>query len=76
MEIIYEDKDVLAINKPAGVVVHRDSHHESGTLVDEILKKYPEIKGVGDDPERPGIVHRLDKDTSGIIFILKNHPAF
>ncbi|KKR65172.1 MAG: Pseudouridylate synthase RluA [Parcubacteria group bacterium GW2011_GWF1_40_5] len=76
MEIIYEDDNILAINKPAGVVVHRDSHHESGTLVDEILEKYPEIKGVGDDSERPGIVHRLDKDTSGIILIAKNQLAF
>lgn len=79
MEIIYEDNDVLALNKPAGIVVHPDKFHPpagGGTLVEEILKKYPEIKGVGEDPERPGIVHRLDKDTSGVILIAKNQKAF
>ena len=76
MQIIYEDKDILAINKPAGVVVHVDKHHESGTIVDEVLAKYPEMKSVGEDLTRPGIVHRLDKDTSGIILIAKNQSAF
>jgi len=65
------------VNKPAGMVVHPDSAHKSGTLIQEILKTHPEIKNVGDEPEvRPGIVHRLDKDTSGIIIIAKNQPTF
>ncbi|MBI2610213.1 RluA family pseudouridine synthase [Candidatus Giovannonibacteria bacterium] len=78
MQIIYEDCDILAINKSAGVVVHHDKAHPpggGGTLIDEILEKYPEIKKVG-DLMRPGIVHRLDKDTSGAILIAKNQKTF
>lgn len=76
MEIIYEDKDILALNKPAGIVVHPDEYHASGTLVDEVLEKFPEIKGVGEDPSRPGVVHRLDRDTSGVILFAKNQESF
>jgi len=71
IKIIYEDKDILAINKPTGLVVHGEN-----SLVDWLIKKYPEIKGVGEDPERPGIVHRLDKDTSGVLLIAKNQKSF
>ncbi len=84
LKIIYEDKNFLAVNKPAGVLVHsikdsrfkiQDSKEE--TLVDWLLNKYPEIKNVGDDPKtRPGIVHRLDKDTSGVILIARNQKYF
>lgn len=73
---IYEDRDVIAINKPAGIVVHPDATHKNGTVVDALLTAHPEIKTVGDDPARPGIVHRLDKDTSGILIIAKNQTAF
>lgn len=84
MNIIYENKDVLVVNKPAGIAVHPDETHKTGTLVQEILKTRPEIKTVGDPAFggagelniRPGIVHRLDKDTSGILIIAKNQPAF
>ncbi|NOY35484.1 MAG: RluA family pseudouridine synthase [bacterium] len=77
MEIIYEDNDILAVNKPAGLLVHGDGRSKEKTLVDWLAKKYPEIKNVGDNPEfRPGIVHRLDKDTSGILLIAKNQKAF
>jgi 23S rRNA pseudouridine1911/1915/1917 synthase len=71
VKIIYEDKDVLAINKPAGLLVHGPN-----SLVDWLLKKYPEIKDVGEDSTRPGIVHRLDKDTSGVLLVAKNQKAF
>ncbi|MDP2598651.1 MAG: RluA family pseudouridine synthase [Candidatus Liptonbacteria bacterium] len=84
-QIVYEDKDFLAINKPAGLQVHearvtkhgtRDIEHEK-TLVDWLLEKYPEIKTVGDDPAiRPGIVHRLDKETSGIMLVARTQRYF
>ena len=83
LKIIYEDENILAIDKPAGLLVHRApsfakaSEGEQETLASILLKKYPEIKNVGDDPEnRPGIVHRLDKETSGVILIAKNQAAF
>lgn len=87
IQILYEDEDVLVINKPAGLVVHADGRIKEPTVVDWILKKYPEIRGVGDpspDPERtkenadlrPGIVHRLDRETSGALIIAKNQTAF
>lgn len=72
IKIIYEDNDILAVNKPAGLLVHGPD-----SLVDWLVKKYPEIKNVGDEPElRPGIVHRLDKDTSGILLVAKNQRSF
>lgn len=71
IKIIYEDENILAVNKPAGLIVHGQ-----GSLVGWLLEKYPEIKNVGEDPERPGIVHRLDKDTSGVLLIAKNQRTF
>ena len=81
-KIIYEDGDALVINKPAGLLVHpvkissQISKINEPTLADWLTRKYPEIKQVGEDPLRPGIVHRLDKDTSGVMIIAKNQPAF
>ncbi len=74
LDIIYEDDDVIVINKPAGMVVHPAAGHASGTLVNAVLGHDPELEGVGDEA-RPGIVHRLDKDTSGLILIAKNDRA-
>ncbi len=74
LDIIYEDADVLVINKPAGMVVHPAHGHTSGTLVNAILAHCPELEGVGGE-QRPGIVHRLDKDTSGLIVVAKNDRA-
>lgn len=90
--ILYEDKDVLVINKPAGLNVHPDgrstkltaSKNKQKTLVDWILKKYPSAKNVGeplvlDDGTkilRPGIVHRIDKETTGALIIAKNKNAY
>jgi len=77
LNIIYEDKDIIAIDKPAGLTVHPTKKHEQNTLVNALLAYYPPLKGVGDEPElRPGIVHRLDKDTSGLMVIAKNNEAF
>ncbi|MCL4400164.1 RluA family pseudouridine synthase [Patescibacteria group bacterium] len=81
IDIIYENDDFLAINKPAGWTVHRPkegSFREGDRFItDWLLEKYPDIKNVGDDPGlRPGIVHRLDKDTSGILIVAKNQLSF
>lgn len=84
IDILYEDKDALVINKPAGLIVHPDGHTDEITLVDWILKKYPRMKKVGepiilsDGTEifRPGIVHRIDRDTSGALIIAKNQKAY
>ncbi|NMB48076.1 RluA family pseudouridine synthase [Candidatus Kuenenbacteria bacterium] len=76
VEIIAEEKDYIVVNKPAGMVVHHDSAHKSGTLVDWLVERYPEIKKVGDDAKRPGIVHRLDKDVSGLMVIARSQEMF
>ena len=75
--IIYQDTDIIAVNKPAGVSVHKGVAENGETLADWLAEKFPEIKMVGDEPEsRPGIVHRLDKDTSGILVVARNQKAF
>lgn len=74
LAIVYDDDDVLVINKPAGMVVHPAAGHAHGTLVNAVLAYAPDIEGVGDE-RRPGIVHRLDKDTSGLIVVAKNNRA-
>jgi 23S rRNA pseudouridine1911/1915/1917 synthase len=82
--IIYEDDKVLVVNKPAGLVVHADGRTVESTLVDWIVRKMPEIHGVGEPIHltsgevinRPGIVHRLDRETSGVMVIAKTHSAY
>lgn len=74
-KLVFENKDVLVFDKPAGLLVHKGTGAEK-TLVDFIIKKYPEVKGVGENPDRPGIVHRLDKDTSGILIVARNQKSF
>lgn len=83
-EILYEDKDIVAINKPAGIMVHPDGRDETGPFItDWVIRNYPEVRGVGEDIEltdggiieRPGIVHRLDKETSGVLLIAKTLKA-
>ncbi len=71
LSIVYEDADLLVVDKPAGLVVHPAPGHSGGTLVNAILHHCPEIIGVGGE-KRPGIVHRLDKETSGLIVVAKN----
>lgn len=74
LDIIFENDDLLVINKPAGMVVHPAAGHNTGTLVNAVLGHDPDLEGVGEE-QRPGIVHRLDKDTSGLIIVAKNDLA-
>lgn len=74
LDIVYEDADVVAVNKPAGMTVHPGAGHADGTLVNALLAQVSDLSGIG-GVERPGIVHRLDKDTSGIILVAKNDVA-
>ena len=73
LDLVYEDDDLLVVNKPAGMVVHPGHGHAQGTLVNALLARYPDL-AVGDSG-RPGIVHRLDKDTSGLIVVAKTESA-
>jgi 23S rRNA pseudouridine1911/1915/1917 synthase len=74
LDIVFENADLLVVNKPAGMVVHPSPGHADGTLVHAALGHAPDIQGIGGE-ERPGIVHRLDKETSGLIVIAKNEQA-
>ena len=77
LSIIYQDDDVVAVNKPAGIAVHKGVAEKGETLADWLAEKFPEMKKVGDEPKlRPGIVHRLDKDTSGVLVAARNQKAF
>jgi 23S rRNA pseudouridine1911/1915/1917 synthase len=74
LSILYEDRDVIVINKPSGLVVHPGAGHKGGTLVNALLCHYPGVEGIGDHA-RPGIVHRLDKETSGTMVVAKSTLA-
>jgi len=74
LDIIFENDDLIIVNKPAGMVVHPAAGHANGTLVNAVLGYDPEMEGIGGE-ERPGLVHRLDKDTSGLIALAKNERA-
>jgi 23S rRNA pseudouridine1911/1915/1917 synthase len=74
LDIVFENKDLIVVNKPAGMVVHPAAGHASGTLVNAVLGYEPDIEGIGGE-ERPGVVHRLDKETSGLILLAKNERA-
>ena len=74
LDIIFEDKHMLAVNKPAGMVVHPAPGHSAGTLVNALLHHCDDLSGIG-GVERPGIVHRLDKETSGLVLIAKSETA-
>ncbi len=83
-KIIFEDQDVLVIDKPTGLSVHSDGFKKEITLADWLVGRFPELIDVGEmsigrggqEISRPGIVHRLDRDTSGVMIIAKNQPAF
>jgi 23S rRNA pseudouridine1911/1915/1917 synthase len=76
-KIIFQDSNLFAVDKPAGLAVHGGVGIKEKTLVDFLVEKFPEIKNVGDDPEvRPGIVHRLDKGTSGVMVVARNQKSF
>ncbi len=74
LDIIFENADLIVVNKPAGMVVHPAAGHASGTLVNAVLGYDAELEGIGGE-ERPGVVHRLDKQTSGLILLAKNEQA-
>ncbi|TES84889.1 MAG: RluA family pseudouridine synthase [Dehalococcoidia bacterium] len=74
LKIIYEDDDLLVVDKPAGLTVHPAPGHPAHTLVNAILAHFPHLADVGDSL-RPGVVHRLDKDTSGVMLVAKNSAA-
>ena len=83
IKILYEDKDILAIDKPSGISVHADGRSKEKTITDWVIKNYPKLKGVGEpmifndeEIDRPGIVHRLDKETSGVLLLAKNQKAY
>jgi 23S rRNA pseudouridine1911/1915/1917 synthase len=74
LAIVYQDNDLLVVDKPAGLTVHPSPGRPSGTLVNALLALYPDLPGIGGE-QRPGIVHRLDKDTSGLIMVAKTEHA-
>ena len=74
--VVHEDEHLLIVDKPAGLVVHPGAGQHTGTLVHGLLARYPEIAGVGVDPIRPGIVHRLDKGTSGLLLVARTQEAY
>ena len=74
LEIIFEDRDLLVLNKPPGLVVHPGAGHRKGTLLNALLHHCPELKEIG-EVSRPGLVHRLDKDTSGLLVVAKTALA-
>ena len=77
LEIVYQDDDLLVINKPSGLLVHEALKDEQRpTVVDALLELFPDICEVGEDERRPGIVHRLDKDASGLMVVAKTQVAF
>ncbi|MEA2098225.1 MAG: RluA family pseudouridine synthase [Patescibacteria group bacterium] len=76
IEIIYEDDDVIAIDKPAGTLSQKAESSKAPAISDFLIEYYPKLKEVGEDEQRYGTVHRLDKDTSGIIIVAKNNKSF
>lgn len=80
LSIIYEDDDVVVVDKPAGMVVHPAPGHDAGTLVNALLARFPELAGLGREEDetshRPGIVHRLDRQTSGVMLVAKHEVAW
>lgn len=87
IKILYEDANILAIDKPSGISVHPDGRSKEKTVTDWVLKNYPKMKNVGEvmfieqkgkkiEIKRPGVVHRLDRDTSGVMLLAKNQKAY
>jgi 23S rRNA pseudouridine1911/1915/1917 synthase len=75
LDIVFEDKDLLVINKPAGLVVHPGAGNPDQTLINALIAHCPDIVGIG-GVQRPGLVHRLDKDTSGLLVVAKSDLAY
>lgn len=75
-DVIYEDKNFLVLDKPAGLLVHPDETTDAHTLVNQLISYLPAIASVGEDPVRPGIVHRLDREVSGVMVVAKTQTAY
>ena len=75
LEVIYDDADVIVVNKAPGIVVHPGAGNPAGTLINAALHRYPEIAQIG-DPLRPGVVHRLDAGTSGLMLLARSQVAY
>jgi 23S rRNA pseudouridine1911/1915/1917 synthase len=75
LDVIYADEHIIVINKPSGLVVHPGAGVADGTLANALLFRFPELRGVGPD-DRPGIVHRLDKETSGVMVVARSREAY
>jgi 23S rRNA pseudouridine1911/1915/1917 synthase len=79
-EVVYADPDIIVVDKPAGLVVHPGAGHRTGTLVHGLLARFPELgsvaEAVGSDPDRPGIVHRLDRGTSGLMVVARTPDSY
>lgn len=76
LRVVYEDDDVAVIDKPSGLLVHPGPRGEQDTLANALIARWPAMAEVGEAPERPGIVHRLDKDASGLMVVAKNQKAY
>jgi 23S rRNA pseudouridine1911/1915/1917 synthase len=74
--LVHVDEHLIVVDKPAGLVVHPGAGNRHGTLVQGLLATFPELAGVGDDPDRPGVVHRLDKGTSGLLLVARTPEAY
>jgi 23S rRNA pseudouridine1911/1915/1917 synthase len=78
--VVHEDAELIVVDKPAGLVVHHGAGHSTGTLVDGLLARFPDLEGLaaagGGEPDRPGIVHRLDKGTSGLLAVARTPDAY
>jgi 23S rRNA pseudouridine1911/1915/1917 synthase len=75
VDVRFADEDVVVVSKPPGLVVHPGAGHAGGTLVNGLLERFPDLAAVG-DPARPGIVHRLDRDTSGLMIVARSQRAY
>ncbi len=75
LKIVHEDQDVIVVDKPPGLTVHPAPGHPRGTLVNALLDRYPELEAVG-EPSRPGLVHRLDADTSGLMVVARSQSSY
>ena len=75
LSVLFEDADIVVVDKPAGRIVHPAPGHETGSLTEELVRRFPEMAGVG-SAERPGVVHRLDQDTSGVMVFAKTQAAY
>jgi len=77
LNIVYEDTNLLVLNKPSGISMHKTHENDQRTsIADLLLERYPSLRTVGEDPLRPGIVHRLDKETSGLVLVAKDNETF